>query len=287
MDTYAHPTRHRMLGLLAVLLALSQTAPAQAQAPEQVLRGMFDAARQQRSREKPAPANQGVTAADMLGTPPIAAAAVDGPVAWPSRQAFLDATRAGEFALFRRASEVDLKKIIASVQRILAVEYKVPAISRDCYEIGGFPGDVSSLLGDIAEVNVMTLSDQPPEFTNSGANRDYFVKSINTRLARLQNPTDPTHCDSQAMGRVVPHPYKAALVSLASEYAKATQVFVEEERTRRKRGYQDGMARQQQEEHQRQAANRAAEQQRIDAESTRIRADEQRRAQKEKARVGG
>lgn len=74
---------------------------------------------------------------------------------------------------------------------------------------------------------------------------------------------------------------------LAGEYAKAMQAYVEGERTRRQTEYRDAQARQQQEQQQRQAEARAAEQQRIDAEAARIKAEQEKCAKKEKSRVAG
>jgi hypothetical protein len=268
------------------LLALFMCSAAQAQTPEQLLRAMRDAARQQGQ----ATSGKSVTAADLIGGAP-AATGQGAAVLWPNRQAFLAATQAGELASFHSASEPERDRVVASIQRILNNEYRVPAISRECFRTGGFYGDIVALLSDIAQANTITLSDQGPDFINASANRDYYTESIERRLARMQSTRDRTHCDGESMGRVVPHPYKAALVSLASDYSKATQAYVEGERNRRQVAYRETAARhqqeQQQEQQQRQSAARAIEQQRIDAEAARVRADEQRRAQQEKNRIGG
>jgi hypothetical protein len=300
MLNHRQPTRYmrsdRQLNrtLTGVLLALFLAGSALAQTPEQLLRGLFDAAKEsRRPNATGGERRERTNAADMIGSPPPAAVAPPS-VLWPTRNALLEAARNGSLIQLGQASEGDRRKVVASVQRILQAEYNVPAISRECFDNGGFPSDVAALLGDIGEVNAMTLSDQPPEFTNAGGNRSYYEESIASLVARLQNPRDPTHCDQRGMGRVIAHPYKAALVSLAQDYAKATQGFVEAERARRKAAYQEAMARRDQEERQRQAVSRAAnqqrmqvEQQRLDAEHARIRAEEQRRAEKEKSRIGG
>ena len=283
-----YKTKVCLTSIGTVTAAFCLAWPAQAQSPEQLFRGLMDNAKQLHGRgQQAAQATPGVSAADMIGSP-AASQTPERAVRWGTRQSLLAATRAGKLAEFGRgASEADRKMVVASVQRILMTEYKVPPISRDCFQIGGFPGDVTSLFGDIAAVNVMTLSDQPPDFTNTNVNRKYYVDSIQSRLEQLQSVRDRTHCDDEVLGRTVPHPYKAALVSLSGDYAKATRAYVEGERNRRKAAYQEVVANQQQEQQQRESSARAAEQQRIDADAARIRADEQRRAQKEKARIGG
>lgn len=286
--------RRRNSGWFA--MALCMAPGVQAQSMDQLLRGVLDTVKQSRQRDQPPQqqaaqhARQGVTAADMLGAPAGATAvtgAIPQDVLYPNRKQFLEAARTGQLAGFYRATAEDSKKVVLSVQRILMTKYKVPPISQNCYDNGFFPSNVSVLLGDLTAVQVLTLSDQPPEFTNTSFNRDYYTNSINARLANLQTPQDRTHCDEEVMGKVVHHPYKLALVSLAGDYAKATAVYVEQERSRRKAAYQEATAQKQDQERQRKAAASAAEQQRINAEATRVRQDEQKRAQKEKARIGG
>jgi hypothetical protein len=284
------------IALLLLAQCFSQTA--QAQTPEQLLRGILDTVTQSRNRDKPPqqfgqPSSQGVTAADMLGSAAAAPAARQ-PVLYPTRELLLNAARSGELAGFNRATAEDTKKVVASVRRILRVEYQVPPISQNCYENGPFVSDVTVLLGDLTAVQVISLSEQPPEFINTNTNQANYTESINRHLAKLQKPRDRTHCDEEVMGNIVPHPYKAALVSLAGDYAKATRAYVEGERARRKADYQEKVAQQQEQGRQqqeigrqRQATAAAAEQQRIDAEAARVRQQEELRAKKEKARVGG
>lgn len=275
---------------MACSLMVTLVPTAQAQAPENLLRGLVDSAKQARKAKntpaEPASAPAAVSAADLVGGSP-AAAATTAALPWPTRQALLAATESGQFIALNRADSADRKRFVASVQRILNAEYKVPAISVECYEIGGFAADVHGLLSDIAEVNAITLGTEPPDFTSAQGNRARIVSDIDRRLASLQSPRDRTHCDSDNMGRLVPHPYKAALVRLAGDYAKATQAYVEAERTRRQTEYREAVARQQQEQQQRQAEARAAEQQRIDAEAARIKAEQEKRAKKDKSRVAG
>lgn len=285
--------RWRNSGWFAMALCM---APAvHAQSPDQLLRGVLDTVKQARQRDQAPqqamqPARQGVTAADMLGAPAGATAAtgaIPQGVLYPNRKQFLEAARTGKLQGFYRATAEDSKKVVVSVQRILMTKYKVPPISQNCYDNGFFASNVSGLLGDLTAVQVLTLSDQPPEFTNTSFNRDSLTNSINARLANLQTPRDRTQCDEEVMGKVVHHPYKLALVSLAGDYAKATAVYVEQERSRRKTEYQEATTQKQDQERQRKATASAAEQQRIDADSARVRQEEQKRAQKEKARIGG
>lgn len=282
----------RLTAIGLLLLAQCLTQNVLAQTPDQLLRGFLDTVKQSRNRDKSPPQSAqpsppGVTAADMIGST-AAAPAAEQTVLFPTRKLLLKAARAGDLAGFYRASAEDRKKVVGSVQRILMVEYKVPPISQNCYENGFFASDVAALLGDLTAVHVITLGDQPPEFTSTNvAGRDHLTDSINRSLARLQNPRNRTQCDDEVMGKIVSHPYKVALVSLAGDYAKATQAYVEGERTRRKSEYQEAMAQQQEQERQRQATASAAEQQRIDADAARVRLEEQKRAKKEKARIGG
>lgn len=273
--------------VVAAVASLSLASAAQAQSPENLLRGLVDSAKQSR-KAKSAPAEAAsapaaVSASDLVGGAPAGGTAM----AWPTRQAFLAAAEAGQFIALNRADSADRKRFVTSVQRIMNAEYKVPAISAECYEIGGFASDVHGLLSDIAEANALTLGTEPPDFTNTQVNRIRLLDDIDRRLASLQSPRDRTHCDGESMGRLVPHPYKAALVRLAGDYAKATQAYVDAERLRRQTEYREAVARQQNEQQQRQAEARAAEQQRIDAEAARIRAEQERRAKKEKSRVAG
>lgn len=247
-----------------------------AQAPEQILRGILNATRQ--GQQAPVPSQYPPPSAGMVANPPPAQLPA-GSILWPNKQAFLDATRSGTLADVYRASREEKAKLAVSVANILYTEFQVPPIPRDCRR---FEDDVSTLLGNIAEANMATLSDRGPDFVNANGQSRSYAASIDNRVRELQaSPGD--FCDQRVMGRSVAHPYKAALVDLAREYAEATKQYVAAERDRRRAAY----AQAQQAELERQQAARAAEQQRIDAEAARVRAEEQRRAQKERARVGG
>ncbi len=279
MLNHSTKCRHKLVSGL-VLMACSMIPVAQAQTQEQILRGVIDTVTPGRNRDKATPA-PAVTAGDMLGSR-VETTKTPHNVLYPTRKQLLKATRAGELAGLSRASPDDKKRLVESVQRILAMEYQVPPISQECAQ-HWFPSDVFGLLSEISDAKISTLDDQPPEFTTPANYQTTRIESIDRRLANLQNPRDPTTCDSRALGRVVPHPYKAALVSLAGNFAKATQNYVDHERARRVAQHQEVQA----QANQRQATVRAAEQQRIDAEAARVRAAEQRRADKEKARIGG
>lgn len=255
---------------------------AQPQLPDQLLRGVLDAVTQAqgRGRDRASPSVP-VTAADMMGGI-VTSTAIPQNVLYPSRQQLLEAAQHGELAGLDRAEPEEKKRFVDSVHHIFAVEYQISPISKECAQ-HWFPSDVYGLLSRIAQAKVSTLNDQPPEFTTPANYQRTIIESIDGRLADLQNPRDATVCDSRAMGRAVPHPYKAALVSLAGDFAKATQIYVDAQRSRRKAQYEGVLA----QDRQRKAQAQAAQQQRIDAEAARIRADEQRRANKEKARVGG
>jgi len=232
----------------------------------------MNAARQGQSATTPLPSTDMVANPPPMQLPP-------GSILWPDKQAFLAATQSGALADVYRANREERAKLAVSVANILQTEFQVPAIPRDCRR---FEDDVYTLLGNIAEANIVTLSDRGPEFVNPNSNSRSYASVIDSRVRELQ-ASNGDYCDQRVMGRSVAHPYKAALVNLAREYAEATKQYVNSERDRRKAVY----AQAQQAELDRQQAARAAEQQRIDANAARIRADEQRRALKEKSRVGG
>ena len=250
--------------------------PAKAQNPEQLLRGILNATRQ--GQQQSAPSQYPPPSTGMVASPPPMQLP-PGSILWSNKQAFLDATRSGALADVYRATREEKAKLAASVAHILYTEFQVPPIPQDCRR---FEDDVSTLLGNIAEANIVSLSDRGPDFVNPNGNGRYHSGIIDNRVSELQ-ASSGDFCDQRAMGRSSPHPYKAALVNLAREYAEATKQYVSAERDRRKAVY----AQAQQAEIERQQTVRAAEQQRIDAEAARVRAEEQRRTQKERARLGG
>jgi hypothetical protein len=107
------------------------------------------------------------------------------------------------------------------------------------------------------------------------------------------NPPTAT-CDGESLGRVVRAPYKEALLALTKEYSVATAEWIRAEAARRVDRYKGQMARQQQQEStnraaadRAQAASRATEQEAINADNARIKAEQERRALINKNRVGG
>jgi hypothetical protein len=245
-----------------------------AQDPTQLLRSILNAASQGQATTAPtaSPSN------DMIAsTPPVQAPA--GSILWANKQAFLDATRSGALIEVYGASPEEKTKLAASIANILYTEFQVPPIQKNCYR---FEDDVYSLLGNVAEANMATLSDRGPEFVSTSSKIRSYGNSIDSRVRELQGSSGD-YCDQRLMGRNIAHPYKAALITLTREYAEATKQYVSAERDRRKAAYLQA----QQAESERQQAAKASEQQRIDAEAARVRADEQRRAQKERARIGG
>jgi hypothetical protein len=274
---------------LTVALAVASSAPAQAQTPEQLLRGVLDIARQSAQQASP-PAPPANTVYPGMVAP--VRTAPEPSVAYPTKQDLLAAAARGNLTMLGKASGEDRQQLVNSVLRILRLEYGVPPLPENCDY--WFASDVHNLFALVTAANVETLSDKAPEFYNHAARSQAKAQEINERLNKLQSPRDPTACDSRAMGRVMPHPYKTSLPALLSEYAKATQEYVETERAARKQAYQQAVEQQQAQERERQAAAqqrqaeaRAVEQTRIDAEAARIRQEQQRRAQQDKARVGG
>ncbi len=208
------------------------------------------------------------------------------PVFWATKQALLEATRAGQLLDLARAQPEEKAKVVASVERILVAEYQVPPLSKDCYSSGPFPGDVLGLLVGISELGANTLSDQPPNFV-TGKDLTVNKAALDERIARMRDTSNRTLCDGEALGRTVPAPYKAALVKLISEYAQASSSYVGAEHDRRVAVYQKQAAQLQQQQAAQQAASNAAQQQSIDADAARIKAEEERRARVNKSRIGG
>lgn len=209
------------------------------------------------------------------------------PVAYATREQMMKATRAGQLAESGNASIADKRELARSVQRILVSDYGVPPISPDCRPI--FEEDVKYLHQRITLVNVQTLNNKPPEFTAVFPSTREYVLEIEEKLESLRNPKSGglPHCDKNAMGKAVPHPYKAALITYFKDYAKETMAYVTEERARRVAKYQAAAAAQQEAERQRIAIAKAAEQKRINDDNEQIKEKEAVRAKKEKNRVGG
>lgn len=254
----------RVLLVVATLCCLTQISQA-APTADQLLRGLMDTVQPTKADEAAAPTKKTFL--------------------YPTKKRFLKATEAGELAGFEGASYEDQQRVVESVQHILYREYKVPVFKGECYANGPFVGDVKALLSDFAAFHVTTLSNQAPDFIDTVPKQ--LVKRIQVRVEDLLKPQNPTHCDEKVMGKIAPNPYRQALASLIQDYSTATKNYVENERTRRKTEYQEAQAKQQEDERQRIAAAKAVEQQRIDAEAARIKQQEQKRAKKEKARVGG
>lgn len=209
------------------------------------------------------------------------------PVAYATRDQMMKATRAGMLAESGNASISDKQELVRSVQRILVKDYGVPPISPDCRPI--FEEDVKYLHQRITLVNVKTLSSQPPEFTAVFPSTRQYVQEIEQHLEALRNPKSGglPHCDRNTMGKPIPHPYKAALISYFKDYAKETMAYVTEERERRVAKYQAAVAAHQESERQRIASDKAARQKVFEADRDRIQEEEAKRAKKEKSRVAG
>ena len=209
------------------------------------------------------------------------------PVAYATREQMMKATRTGQLAESGNASIADKRELARSVQRILVSDYGVPPISPDCRPI--FEEDVKYLHQRITLVNVQTLNNKPPEFTAVFPSTREYVQEIEEKLESLRNPKSGglPHCDRNAMGKPVPHPYKAALITYFKDYAKETMAYVTEERARRVAKYQAAVAAQQEADSKRIASEKAARQKVFDGERDRIQEEEEKRAKKEKNRVGG
>ena len=206
------------------------------------------------------------------------------PVAYATREQMMKATRAGQLAESGNASIADKRELVRSVQRILVKDYGSTPISPDCFPL--FEADVTGLHRRITLVNTQTLNNQPPEFTAVFPSTREYVQEIEEKLESLRNPKSGglPHCDKNAMGKPVPHPYKAALITYFKYYAKETMAYVTEERARRVAKYQVALAAQQEAERQRIAAEKAARQKLRDADEARQEVERQRIAADKAAR---
>ncbi len=211
---------------------------------------------------------------------------------WPTKEAFLAATARGElFGVVRINNAVDQRfnPALNSVGAVLSNDYRVPPIpvgQQGC-ELQ-YRENVLRLMRAVTARFTSTVSDQGPDFTRpsnpGGLTPEIVVPQIQSSV----------NCDFEMVGIRQPHPYKQALIQLMGEYGQATQVAVEAERDRRKQAYAQQQAQLQAQQKaaadadaRAQAAERAAEQQRIDAERARIEADQQRRQQIQRNRVAG
>lgn len=276
-----HSRCSRALAVLGAALCLS----AHAQSPSQVLQGLVNAARQAQGGGPTGP-----TGSMSPGSQPMPP---NREVFWTTKRDFLDAARAGNLMSLPRAEADDRAKVVASVERILVGEYGVPPLTRDCYTAGPFARDVLGLMDGVAALHAMALGTQPPDFV-SGADLTVPKREMAERIARLNDTTNRTLCDGESLGRPVPAPYKAPLFSLVKEYEDATYQWYRSEQARRVDRYKGQLARQQQQEStdraaadRAQATSRAAEQESINAENARIKAEQERRAAINKNRVGG
>lgn len=206
------------------------------------------------------------------------------PVAYATREQMVKATRAGQLAESGNASVADKRELVRSVQRILVKDYGSTPISPDCFPL--FEADVTGLHRRITLVNTQTLNNQPPEFTAVFSSTREYVQEIEEKLESLRNPKSGglPHCDKNAMGKPVPHPYKAALITYFKDYAKETMTYVTEEKARRVAKYQVALAAQQEAERQRIAAEKAARQKLRDADEARQEVERQRIAADKAAR---
>ncbi|RYH65624.1 MAG: hypothetical protein EON54_05550 [Alcaligenaceae bacterium] len=213
------------------------------------------------------------------------------PGVFPSSRALLDAARRGVVAEVHQASEPDKKQFRLAIYAILTNESRVPPFGYPC--MNAFDRDVDSLFFPIARSWQSQLTDRPPDFFYfNQAAIDRVGTAVQTTVSSWQQR--PTICDSNVGGRTVPHPYKDAMVQLLVPFSDALQVFYTDEGNRRKQAYaaqvgraQQANAAQRQQAAQEQAAQRAAAQQSLEAENARIRAEEQRRAERERNRIGG
>lgn len=261
----------QLLASLALTGALLTSA--QAQAPEQLLRGILNATRQGQTGQLPVPFP--TPAPQQAMRPGLAPPAQP---LWPSKAAFLDDARSGKLLGYNGINLNDERRVGGSLYAILVSDYGIPLMPRDCGV--HFTGQATALIAAINRAYEDALTNSPPDFVG----RNYNPSRSTQQLEGFKQPFRGASACAVGGQR---QPYQDAMLSLAEEYQQTTAMYVDAERTRRQMAYQEAQARAQAAQEQRQAAARAAEQRKIDAEAARIRADEQRRAQKERTRVGG
>jgi hypothetical protein len=273
MTTSVYPRALGSLGAAVFGVAALVALNVQAQAPEQILRGILNATRQ--GQTAPAPMPFPMPTPQQAIQPGLAPPAQ--PI-WPSKAAFLDDARSGKLLGYNGINLNDERRVGGSLYAILVSDYGIPLMPRDCGV--HFAGQATALIAAINRAYEDALTNSPPDFVG----RNYNPSRSTQQLEGFKQPFRGASACAVGGQR---QPYQDAMLSLAEEYQQTTAMYVDAERTRRQMAYQEAQARAQAAEEQRQAAARAAEQQKIDAEAARIRADEQRRAQKERARVGG
>lgn len=215
-------------------------------------------------------------------------------VPWSTKASLLAAARAGEFkdlAEVRGNVEERTLPLTNSVFAVLRSEYGVPPIpaTRECQRSAA--SEVYRMMALITQAHGDTLTQQPPTFRRE-PNLQATLAEANAIQRRIG--TGGGFCEQESGGVRKPHPYGAAFMRFLPEFAKASDEWVEAERTRRKAAHNEQMAREQAaadeqraEKERAEAERRAAEQKRIDAERARIEADEKRRRETDKKRTAG
>jgi hypothetical protein len=270
-------------------IAMSWTSPVHAQSNlgNQIFQGVYDAIKKQAPAGLPTGGN-GLP--DGMVPQPQRPAPEQSAAAYPTLAIFLDATRKGTFASMANATSQGQDVLARSMISVLRNDYGVAPLPNDtaCFET--FKGQAVSLLARVTTANVASLGRQPPNFVNTHADTD--PDALASELDNLRHAGG--WCDLKVLGQERPHPYKQALPKLLTEYGRATQQWVETERSRRKVAYQAQQEQlqleadqRQREAHARDTERRADEQKRIDAERARIERDQKLREAKDKSRVGG
>ena len=212
---------------------------------------------------------------------------------WPTKAALLAAASAGEFAGIPRSGDADAQTdlLAASVLYVLQKEYGVPPLPNDRQCARGAASEVKYLLSSVLTYSNAGLSNRPPEFSTN-INVEPIAENLRSQIKRAG--TGGGWCEVEVNGSRRPHPYGAALLSLADEFAKSSDRWVDAERLARQKAYATRVATQKAEDDQKlaerqraDAERRATEQQRIDTERSRIEADQKRRQQQDKNRIAG
>ena len=281
------------------ICAIVFSASAHAELPN-----LFDMAR---SLVTGAPSKQGAPAepqnfgADIVGTQPSQATAQPNASGqhYFSKQQFLEDARNGQLADYWKIPNYGpypSRELVDAIGLILDKEYGTPIPNWDGknrYAGGNSQAtcentmvkqDIHTLLQTITKNRMSLLTKRPPEFIGTANPED--AQFINDMFRRISS-----ECRTASNQNA---PFIKSLGQLMTEYAKATDEYVTQQRTQNIQQYQQAAAQRKIEEQQRvesvqqkEAARKAAEQSQIDADRRRIEEKENKAKEQDKNRVAG
>lgn len=214
------------------------------------------------------------------------------PTLWTTKADFLAAARNGDMIGLNNASEKDLSMVVNSIAAILRGDYGVDLSFLDPqpqYQSNPlsmcpfhFRDVVKRVVRDVTTMRA-TLSDTPPDFYQAPGYDAGRVDEDVKELGRVDNG----YCDLKVLGTVKPNPYQAALLKLMGEYGQASKDYVDAERSRRQTAYADEQKAKSEAQAKADAASKAAEQHRIEADNARLKAEQDKQKAIDANRVGG